>query len=169
MTGTQGHWWRARSSLDRSPSIAMRASPPKRGEPALKTGVVAQILELLGALRASAVGKRLATLVGGIVAVVGLTADGQIELNHWNKPFYDAISRRDLRDFIVQLGVFAAIAGVLLVLNVAQRWLVETLQVKLREALVTDLVGLWMQPRRAFWLQGSGPMGAHPDQRMHDD
>ena len=61
------------------------------------------------------------------------------------------------------------IAGVLLVLNVVQRWLVETLQLKLREALVTDLVGLWLQPRRAFWLEGSGPMGAHPDQRMHDD
>src|SRR5947207_508988 len=79
------------------------------------------------------------------------------------------ICRRDLGDFIVQLGIFAVIAGVLLFLNVAQRWLVETLQLKVREAMVTDLVGLWLQPRRAFWLQGSGPMGAHPDQRMHDD
>jgi putative ATP-binding cassette transporter len=69
----------------------------------------------------------------------------------------------------VQIGVFALIAGALLVLNVAQKWLVETLQLKLREALVTDLVGLWLRPRRAFWLAGSGPMGAHPDQRMHDD
>jgi putative ATP-binding cassette transporter len=69
----------------------------------------------------------------------------------------------------VQLGVFALLAAALLVLNVAQRWLVETLQLKLREALVTDIVGLWLRPRRAFWLAGSGPMGAHPDQRMHDD
>jgi putative ATP-binding cassette transporter len=45
----------------------------------------------------------------------------------------------------------------------------ETLQLKVREALVTDIVGLWLQPRRAFWLQGSGPIGANPDQRMHDD
>jgi putative ATP-binding cassette transporter len=138
-------------------------------ELAAKTGVVRQVRELLGALRVSAVRRTLAALAGGIVVVIAITAYGQIELNSWNKPFYDAISRRDVGDFIMQVGIFAVIAGGLLVLNVAQRWLVETLQLKMREALVTDLVGLWLQPRRAFWLQGSGPMGAHPDQRMHDD
>ncbi|WP_076999010.1 ABC transporter ATP-binding protein/permease [Variovorax sp. KK3] len=147
----------------------MDASTPSPAEPALKTGVFRQVGDLLGALRKSAVINTLAALAAGIVVVVALTAYGQIELNSWNKPFYDAISRRDLGDFIDQLIIFAMIAGVLLVLNVAQRWLSETLQLKLRQALVTDLVGLWMQPRRAFWLQGSGPMGAHPDQRMHDD
>lgn len=147
----------------------MSASSPNLAEPVVKTGVVRQVGELLGALRVSAVRKRLAMLAAAIVVVIAITAYGQVQLNSWNQPFYDAISRRDLRDFIVQLGVFAVIAGVLLVLNVAQRWLVETLQWKLREALVTDIVGLWLQPRRAFWLQGSGPMGAHPDQRMHDD
>ncbi|VTU30487.1 hypothetical protein H4CHR_02617 [Variovorax sp. PBS-H4] len=147
----------------------MSAASPNLAEPAVKTGVVRQVGELLGAVRVSAVGKTLAALSGGIVVVIALTAYGQISLNSWNKPFYDAISRRDVGDFIEQLGIFAMIAGVLLVLNVAQRWLVETLQLKLREALVTDLVGLWLQPRRAFWLQGSGPIGAHPDQRMHDD
>ena len=148
----------------------MSAISPRRAEPgAVTTGVVRQVGDLLGALRTSAIGKTLAVLAAGIVVVIAITAYGQIALNRWNQPFYDAISRRDAGDFIEQLGVFAMIAGVLLVLNVAQRWLVETLQLKLREALVTDLVGLWLQPRRAFWLQGSGPMGAHPDQRMHDD
>jgi len=147
----------------------MSAALPARAEPAVKTGVVHQVRELLGALRKSAVAKTLAALTGGIVVILAFTVYAQIELNSWNKPFYDAISRRDVRDFFVQLGVFAVIAGVLLVLNVVQRWLVETLQLRMREALVTDLVGLWMQPRRAFWLEGSGPMGAHPDQRMHDD
>lgn len=136
---------------------------------ALRTGVVHQVGVLLGAVRASAVARALGWLAVSIVIVLAFTAYAQIELNRWNQPFYDAISRRDLRDFIWQLVVFAIIAGALLVLNVVQRWLVETLQLKLREALVTDLVGLWLQPRRAFWLAGSGPMGAHPDQRMHDD
>lgn len=147
----------------------MKALTPNRAGPAMKTGVVHQVRELLGALRMSAVGKKLAALVGGIVVVLAFTVYGQIELNSWNRPFYDAISRRDLRDFIWQLAIFAVLASVLLGLNVVQRWLVETLQLKLREALVTDLVGLWLQPRRAFWLEGSGPIGAHPDQRMHDD
>ena len=147
----------------------MKERPSRRTELVVKTGVVHQLRVLLGAWRTSAVAKTLAALVGGIVLVIAFTAYGQLALNRWNQPFYDAISRRDLNGFIWQLGVFAVIAGALLVLNVGQRWLVETLQLKLREALVTDLVGLWLQPRRAFWLAGSGPMGAHPDQRMHDD
>ncbi|MGA0612802.1 ABC transporter ATP-binding protein/permease [Caldimonas sp. KR1-144] len=147
----------------------MSSAPPNAAEPAMKTGVGHQIGELFGALRRSAVAKTLTALTSGIVMVLVFTVVAQIELNSWNKPFYDAISRRDLRDFFRQLGIFALIAGVLLVLNVAQRWLVETLQLKMREALVNDLVGLWLQPRQALWLEGSGPIGSHPDQRMHDD
>ena len=48
---------------------------------------------------------------------------GQIVLNRWNEPFYDAIERRDLAAFFHQLMVFAAIAGVLLLFNVSQPWL----------------------------------------------
>lgn len=148
----------------------MSEEPSRRAAaPVVNTGVFQQVAVLVGAWRASTVAKPLLALVVGLVTVIGFTAFGQLALNRWNQPFYDAISRRDVRDFIWQLGVFAMIAGGLLVLNVGQRWLVETLQMKLREGLVTDLVGLWLQPRRAFWLAGSGPMGAHPDQRMHDD
>ena len=79
------------------------------------------------------------------------------------------MSRRDFRDFLYQLAVFFVIAGILLVLNVAQRWLVETLKVKLREGMDADLIRIWMLPRRAFWLANAGPIGVNPDQRMHED
>ena len=114
-------------------------------------------------------GKALAAVLAAIVAVVSGTAYGQIRLNGWNKPFYDALSRRDLRDFLFQLGVFFLIAGFLLVLNVAQRWLVETLELKLRQGLVLGLLRDWMLPRRAFWLANAGSMGVNPDQRIHED
>src|SRR6185369_9030179 len=105
-----------------------------------------------------------------VVLVIVATAYGQIRLNSWNKPFYDALSRRDLHDFVYQLGVFAIIASAILILNVAQRWLVEMLKLKLREGLVRDLLRDWMRPRRAFWLANAGgPMGVNPDQRMHED
>jgi len=117
----------------------------------------------------SPVGKRLMVLVAVIILVVAATAYGQIRLNGWNKPFYDALSRRDLRDFLYQLGVFFVIAGFLLALNVAQRWLVETLELKLREGLVLSLLQDWMLPRRAFWLANAGQMGVNPDQRIHED
>lgn len=134
------------------------------------SGLRRQVRLMLSALRGSAVSKALVVLVVSIVVVVGVTAYGQIRLNQWNKPFYDALSRRDLHDFLAQLGVFFIIAFVLLVLNVAQRWLVETLKVKLREGIVTDLIKDWLLPRRAFWLANAGgPMGVNPDQRMHED
>jgi len=138
-------------------------------EAGIHTGLRRQVGQMLQALTTSPIARILMWLAVGIVVVVACTAYGQIRLNRWNKPFYDAISRRDFGDFLTQLGVFLIIAGGLLVLNVAQRWLVETLNWRLREALVEDLTGLWMKPRRAFWLAHSGPMGVNPDQRMHDD
>src|SRR6185437_1452235 len=102
-------------------------------------------------------------------AVIVVTAYGQVRLNRWNQPFYDALSRRNLHEFAMQLLVFAVIAGSLLLLNVAQRWLGEMLKLKLREGLVHDLVQGWMQPRRAFQLESAGPIGVNPDQRMHED
>ncbi len=117
----------------------------------------------------STAGKAVILLIAAIVVVVAATAYGQIRLNGWNQPFYDALSRRDLRDFLYQLGVFFVIAGFLLALNVVQRWLVETLELKLREGLVLNLLHDWMLPRRAFWLANAGSMGVNPDQRIHED
>jgi vitamin B12/bleomycin/antimicrobial peptide transport system ATP-binding/permease protein len=134
---------------------------------AAQSGLLRQLGLILRALYASPVGKTLLLLALGIVAIIALTTFGQLRLNVWNKDFFDALSRRDMRDFLYQLGVFFVIAGVLLVFNVAQRWLVETLKLRLREGLVRDLVGRWMQPRRAFWLAHAG--ATNPDQRMHDD
>ncbi len=117
----------------------------------------------------STVGKSLKILMFVIVVVIVATAYGQIRLNSWNRPFFDALSRRDLREFFFQLGVFFAIAGFLLILNVTQRWLAETLQVRLREGLVRGLLKDWLLPRRAFWLANAGTMGVNPDQRIHED
>ena len=133
------------------------------------SGLVRQVRMMLRALRDSPAGKALLVLVAAVFVVVLATAYAQIRLNIWNKPFFDALSRRDVRDFLYQLGVFFLIAGGLLVLNVIQRWLIETLKVKLREGLVHDLLKDWLQPRRAFWLANAGPMGVNPDQRIHED
>ena len=128
-----------------------------------------QLRMMFQALLASPVRNMLFSLCALLVVVVVGVAWGQIRLNNWNKPFYDALSRQDLREFLHQLGVFGIIAGSLLVLNVAQRWLGETLKLKLREGLTHDLVDNWLQPRRAFRLASAGAIGTNPDQRMHED
>ena len=104
-----------------------------------------------------------------LCAVVALTAFLQIKLNAWNKPFYDALSRKDFSEFLYQLVIFGVIAGALLALNVAQAWLREMSKLKLREGLTHDLFDQWLVPRRAFHLSGAGEIGVNPDQRIHED
>ena len=126
-------------------------------------GLARQIGLVTRTIFGSPVRKVLILVLAALILVVAATAYGQIRLNGWNKPFFDALSRRDLRDFLFQLGVFFLIAGFLLAFNVAQRWLVETLELKLRQGLVLGLLRDWMLPRRAFWLANAGTMGVNPD------
>jgi vitamin B12/bleomycin/antimicrobial peptide transport system ATP-binding/permease protein len=138
-------------------------------EESANSGLVPQLGMMTRALWASSVRNMLFLLSGALFVIIAVTAYGQIRLNNWNQPFYDALSRRDMAQFLVQLGIFGLLAGGLLVLNVAQRWLTETLKLRLRQGLAFDLVGNWLQPGRAFRLANAGPMGVNPDQRMHED
>ena len=112
---------------------------------------------------------RLVMLAVGLIAVTAATAYAQIRLNAWNRPFYDALTHKDLSVFVEQLGVFAALASILLVLNVAQMWLNQMSRVVLRQGLVHDLLNEWLKPRRAFRLSNAGWIGVNPDQRLQAD
>jgi putative ATP-binding cassette transporter len=147
----------------------LESTTEKNNEEIANSGLVPQLGMMARALWAAPVRNTLFWLSGALFLVIAVTAFGQIRLNNWNQPFYDALSRRDLAQFLVQLGVFGLIAGTLLVLNVAQRWLGETLKLRLRQGLGRDLIQNWMQPGRAFRLSLAGPMGVNPDQRMHED
>src|SRR5580692_4511657 len=131
--------------------------------------LVPQLEMMARALWAAPVRSTLLLLSGSIFFVIAATAYGQIRLNSWNQPFYDALSHRNFAQFLDQLGIFGLIAGTLLVLNVGQRWLTETLKLKLRQGLGLDLIHNWLVPGRAFRLTNAGPMGVNPDQRMHED
>jgi vitamin B12/bleomycin/antimicrobial peptide transport system ATP-binding/permease protein len=138
-------------------------------EEAAQARLIPQLGMMIRALWDSQVRAALIALAVSIFIVVAVTAYGQNELNNWNQPFYDALSHRNLNGFLKQLGVFGVIAGALLILNVGQRWLVETSKLKLREGLVHDLVHHWLAPGRAFRLANAGAIGVNPDQRMHED
>lgn len=139
------------------------------GDESANYGLVPQLRMMARALWAAPVRNILLWLAASLVVVVAATAYGQIRLNSWNKPFYDALSHKQMHEFLQQLGVFALIAGALLVLNVTQRWLVETLKLRLRQGLVFDLIQNWLVPGRAFRLSNAGALGVNPDQRMHED
>ncbi|HEV7250491.1 MAG TPA: ABC transporter ATP-binding protein/permease [Shinella sp.] len=111
----------------------------------------------------------LVLLAVGVLVVILATAYGQIVLNRWNQPFYDALQQRNMPVFLAQLLVFFEIAGALLVLNVAQLWLNQMLHLKLREALTRDMIDEWLRPGRAFRVARRGQIGINPDQRLHED
>lgn len=132
-------------------------------------GLASQLEIILDAFRFSGERAQLRWLGAGLVVVISLTAFGQIRLNAWNQPFYDALARKDLPGLGEQLLVFVGVAGALLVLNVAQMWLSQMSKLKLREALTRDLFSQWLTPRRARHLAHAGEIGVNPDQRIHAD
>jgi vitamin B12/bleomycin/antimicrobial peptide transport system ATP-binding/permease protein len=131
--------------------------------------VIAQLRSLLSALAASRFRLPLGLLAAGIVLVICANSVGQIWLNTWQGAFFDALEQRDLAAFGGQLLVFGVIVGALLVLVVAQTWLKEMLQVRLREWLTHDLLDRWLAPKRAYLLAHAGEVGANPDQRIQED
>lgn len=129
----------------------------------------AQLRMMGSAFWTSPVRNRLILLSIALLTVILLTAYGQIRLNEWNAPFYNALERRDLDAFIHQLEVFAIIAGLLLLLNVIQTWLNQMTALNMREGLAKDMVDQWLKPGRAARLAGFGTISINPDQRLHDD
>lgn len=128
-----------------------------------------QLADLGRIVRTVRSGRRILWLVGGLVAVIGVTAAAQILLNAWNQPFYDALTRKDFPAFVVQLGVFAVLAGGLLALNVGQLWLDQTLKLTLRRGIFAALLHDWTRPGQALRLSRAGRIGENPDQRLQAD
>ena len=132
-------------------------------------GVVSRVRKFVHALWSTPDAAKLGYLALGLLVVIIATVVGQIALNAWNQPFYDALAQKNLAAFAHQTLVFLYIAGGLLVLNVAQNWLHETVKVRLRETLTYRLLGDWLAPQRAVRLALAGEIGVNPDQRIHED
>ena len=135
----------------------------------VKDSLFSEVARMTSAFWASAERTRLLMLAVALVVVISATAYMQIRLNAWNRPFYDALTHKDVPGFVRQLVVFAELAVVLLVLNVSQVWLNQSTRVMLRQGLVHDLLNEWLKPLRAFRLSKAGWIGVNPDQRLSAD
>ncbi len=92
----------------------MYLDEPGDGREEEGAGLLPQLGMMIRALFDSAVRNTLFLLSGLVFIVIVATAYGQIRLNSWNQPFYDALAHRDFHGFMVQLGVFTIIVGGLL-------------------------------------------------------
>lgn len=132
-------------------------------------GFLAQLRMMLGAFWGTRIKTRIVALAVFLLVIILATTYFQYRLNSWNAPFYDSLQRRDLDAFLIQLEVFAVIAGVLLVLNVIQAFLNQMMALYMREGLTRDLIDQWMKAGRAMKLANFGAIGVNPDQRLHED
>lgn len=145
------------------------SEPAQRADVPVKDSLFSEIRRMHSVFWRSQERNQLLILGTGLLVVVAGTAYMQIQLNAWNRPFYDALTHKDVSEFLKQLVVFAELAAVLLVLNVSQVWLNQTTRVVLRQGLVHDLLDEWLRPLRAFRLSHAGSIGQNPDQRLAAD
>jgi vitamin B12/bleomycin/antimicrobial peptide transport system ATP-binding/permease protein len=133
------------------------------------TDLYHELIDLWRGVGPSKTRRRMVLIIVAIIIIVCLNAFGQLNLNAWQGPFYDAIDRRHYDNFMTELGVFLKIVAGLLVLVVTQTWFVELIKLDLRTILTRHLIDEWLKPRRAYHLQFIGEAGEHPDQRVHED
>lgn len=89
------------------------ATTPAKTEPEADIPLGAQMRTMLAAFNGSPFRRSILLMSLAAFAVIVATSLMQIVLNRWNRPFYDAIERKDLSAFFHQLELFAMIAGVL--------------------------------------------------------
>ena len=142
--------------------VSKTAKVSETGLGKFEIGFFAQIRMMIDAFWGSSVRNRLILLAGGLLAIIIAKAYGQVQLNRWNVPFYDALSRRNMPEFLHQLGIFAVIASILLLLNVMQTWFNQMTALKMREGLARDLVDQWMAAKRALRLTREQEVHWHP-------
>ncbi|MFB9947362.1 ABC transporter ATP-binding protein/permease [Rhizobium puerariae] len=128
-----------------------------------------QLRMMVGAFWNAPVRNRVLVLTVALLIVIFSTTYATYRLNEWNGPFYDALERRDMPEFLHQLVVFAVIAFSLTLLNVVQMWLNQITAMRMREGLARDLSDVWLVPGRALKLVSAGAIAANPDQRLHED
>lgn len=132
-------------------------------------GFRTQLSQIGAALRQSGFRATVISLGIALIVIILATAYGQVALNRWNVPFYDAIQRRDLGGFLDQLKAFGLIAGALLLLNVTQTYVEKVISLTMRRGLTEDLIRQWLTDHRAYRLLISSHLGINPDQRLQED
>src|SRR3954452_20919677 len=109
----------------------------------------------------------------GLLAVIVVMNLGlvyiNVQLNWWNKEFYDALQQRNEGKFLSQLGIFAILATIYILVAVYRLYLNQMLQIRWRRWLTEHYISDWLNDRAYYRLQLGGYGTDNPDQRIADD
>jgi vitamin B12/bleomycin/antimicrobial peptide transport system ATP-binding/permease protein len=92
-----------------------------------------------------------------------------VQMNHWNRWFFDALEKKDVATVKSAILVFFGIVACMAAIGVAIVITRETLQVRWRAWLVEKLVGTWLDRQRFYHLNASGKEPPNPEYRISDD
>jgi vitamin B12/bleomycin/antimicrobial peptide transport system ATP-binding/permease protein len=104
-------------------------------------------------------------LAGSLLASTWVT----VQMNHWNRWFFDALERKDIATVKEAVFVFFGIIAVMAAIGVAIVMTRETLQVRWRQWLVGHLLDRWLDNRRFYFLGVTGHEPDNPEYRISDD
>jgi len=107
-----------------------------------------------------------------LAAVVGLTLGLvwiNVELNYWNRAFYDAIQEKNVGDFYRLLGKFTLLAFAYIAAAVYRLYLQQMLQIEWRTWLNERYLDAWLAERAYYRLQLLDRGTDNPDQRIAED
>ncbi len=114
----------------------------------------------------------LATVVGLALAAVWM----EVQFNRWYNDFYNTLQTKDQDEFVRQLGLFALLAFIWIIIVVYQRYFQQMLQIEWRTWLTERFLADWMADQAHYRMQllaragASNPAGVdNPDQRIADD
>ena len=118
-------------------------------------------------------------LLAAIVALNLASVYMLVQLNDWNRVFYDALQNKDQAVFWQQLGRFTYLAFALIVIAVYKFYLTQLLEVSWRAWMTADYLKRWLAGQAFYRLElarfsnktpaGGQASSDNPDQRIQED
>lgn len=105
----------------------------------------------------------------GLALSLVLSTCVTVQLNHWNRWFFDALERKDVEGVKSAVAVFFLIIASMAAIGVAIVLTRETLQVRWRAWLVEALIARWLEGQKFYQLNATGREPPNPEYRISDD
>ena len=109
---------------------------------------------------------------GLVVLLVALTVCQivlQVRINTWSADLFDALEQHSTKQFLVQIGVLAAILGAGMVITASHLTIKRQIQLDWRRRLTRRMLGDWMEDGHQFLVTHMPGEHDNPDGRIAED
>ncbi len=135
----------------------------------LEPRVAKAFLGLSSGFWIGATARRAWLLTLGLATSLVLSTYITVQMNHWNRWFFDALEKKDVATVKQAMLVFFGIVACMAAIGVAIVITRETLQVRWRAWLVERLLDTWLDKQRFYHMNASGKEPPNPEYRISDD